>query len=282
MGLELGLQLYSVRQALQNDAVKTLEQVAEIGYRHLELAIHKIEAEYSVGGLNAAELKRHLGRLGMDTVSCHAMVQENDNLEDLFDFLEAVGSPTFVVPMGIFSNREEVLSFSDRLNRYGEAARKRGIDFYYHNHFQEFQVFEGEKILDTILNNTDPDLVKIELDTYWTVRGGEDPIHWLHKLGKRCDLIHQKDLPASATPVNYFDLYGADTQITMDIMYKTQIPEQFTESGEGILDITGYIDTIRSLGHPKYIFVEQDMTSRGELESIAISYRNMTKLLSEG
>lgn len=69
-------------------------------------------------------------------------------------------------------------------------------DFYYHNHFQEFQVFEGERILDTLLERTDPALVKFELDTYWTVRGGEDPIYWLRKLGERCNLVHRESRAA--------------------------------------------------------------------------------------
>ncbi len=281
MALELGLQLYSVRQALKNDVAATLEKVAAIGYKNLELALQNRDSNLHVGGLSASEFRKQAERLGMKTVSCHAMVHDENSLPPLLDFLAELGSPTLVIPIAFFENRRQTLDYCDRLNRYGEAARKKGIAFYYHNHFQEFQQFEGEKIMDTMLAHTDPALVKFELDTYWTVRGGEDPLQWLDKIGGRCDLVHQKDLPASVSTVNYFDVYGKDSPITLDTLYQTQDPIQFTESGEGVLDIKAYIGKIRSLGHVKTIFVEQDMTSRDELESVMISYRNMTKLLAE-
>ncbi|MFC4302173.1 sugar phosphate isomerase/epimerase family protein [Cohnella boryungensis] len=281
MGLELGLQLYSVRQAYKHDVTATLERVAEIGYKNLELALQNRDANLNAGGLSASEFRKRMERLGLKTVSCHAMVHGEDSLPPLLDFLTEVGSPTLIIPIAFFESRRQTLEYCDKLNRYGEAARKKGIDFYYHNHFQEFQRFEGEMIMDTMLAHTDPSLVKFELDTYWTVRGGEDPLQWLDKLGERCDLVHQKDLPASVSAVNYFDVYGKDSRITLDTLYQTQDPAQFTESGEGVLDIGAYIGKLRSLGHAKTIFVEQDMTSRDEFESVSISYRNMTKLLGE-
>ncbi len=281
MALELGLQLYSVRNALQNNAVEALEKAAEIGYRKLELALHNQDGRFQVGALSASEFRKQTERLGMATVSSHAMLHEDADPAPLLDFLEEIGSPTWVIPIAFFEDRRQVAAYCDQLNRYGEAARKRDIDFYYHHHFQEFQVFEGERIIDTMLALTDPALVKFELDTYWAARGGEDPVYWLRKLGARCDLVHQKDLPASVAMVNYFDVYGKDARITLDTLYKTQDAAQFTEAGEGVLDIPAYLAEIRKLGHARYIFVEQDMTSRGEWESVAISYRNMTKLLGD-
>ncbi|MFC5449842.1 sugar phosphate isomerase/epimerase family protein [Paenibacillus aestuarii] len=278
MSLELGLQLYSVRESLRQNPIDTLQRIAEIGYKNLELALQNKDANIQAAGMSAADFRREIEGLGMKTVSCHARVNEDD-MDRLLDFLQEIGSPTVVIPMALLNGRQHALDYCRTLNKYGEAARKRDISLYYHNHFQEFQEFEGEKIMDTLINNTDPELVKFELDTYWTVRGGEDPIHWIRKLGNRCDLFHQKDLPNSVEQVNFFEVFGTDAPITMDMMYQTQIPAQFTESGEGVLDIASYVKEIRSLNQAKYIFIEQDMTSRGELESIAISYRNMTELL---
>lgn len=279
MSLELGLQLYSVRESLQQNPMDTLQRIAEIGYKNLELALRNNDSEIQAAGMSAADFRREIEGLGLKTVSCHARVNDDIDMERLLDFLQEVGSPTLIIPMGLLAGRQHALEFCRSLNKYGEIARKRDITLYYHNHFQEFQEFEGEKIFDTLINNTDPELVKFELDTYWTVRGGEDPVHWIRKLGNRCDLFHQKDLPSTVEQVNYFEIYGTDASITMDLMYTTQDPAQFTESGEGVLDIASYIREIRNLNHGKYIFVEQDMTSRGELDSIAISYRNMSELL---
>lgn len=281
MGLDFGLQLFSVRKAMQQDVVGTLEKVAEIGYRNVELAArYDDNMGFQVAGLTGSELRKHLDTIDLKTVSCHAMFNEA-NWEQLMHLIDEVGSPTVIVPIAFFNNRQDVLDYCRFLNKHGELAKKRGIQLYYHNHFQEFQVFEGEKIIDTMLHHTDKELVKFELDTYWTVRGGEDPVQWLNKLGDRCDLIHQKDLPATAQPVSFFDIFGADSQITLETLYKTQEPQHFTEIGEGTLNIASYLDAFRSLGNAKYVFVEQDMTARDELESIGLSYRNIVKFLKK-
>jgi sugar phosphate isomerase/epimerase len=159
--------------------------------------------------------------------------------------------------------------------------KKQGVQLYYHNHFHEFQVFGDKSIFEMIVEDTDKDLVKIEFDTYWAVRGGQDPIYWMKKLGKRCDLIHQKDLPAGASPVNLFEKFGYDAKITIDSMWGTQDAEHFTEVGDGVLNIAGYLEVIRKYNQAKYIFIEQDMTKKTEFESIAVSFASMNRLLAE-
>src|SRR5262249_32274661 len=122
------------------------------------------------------------------------------------------------------------------------------VDFYYHNHFHEFQVLGGQAVMDLLLANTDSHLVKFEFDTYWAARGGADPVEWLLKLGNRCDLTHQKDLPSSAQPVNLFDVFGKDARITLQELLQTQKPEQFAEIGEGTMDLNTLIATMRQIG----------------------------------
>jgi sugar phosphate isomerase/epimerase len=135
--------------------------------------------------------------------------------------------------------------------------------------------------MDIMLENTDKELVKFEFDTYWAVRGGVDPIEWMKKLGDRCIMLHQKDLPTTAKPVNWFDVFGANSNITIDELYKTQDPDHFTEIGNGTLDIPAIIQAARDLGHASYIFVEQDVTAKNEVEGIAISYKNLNRMLNE-
>jgi sugar phosphate isomerase/epimerase len=135
-------------------------------------------------------------------------------------------------------------------------------------------------VIDLLLENTDPSLVKFEFDTYWAARGGADPVAWMRKLGSRCDLIHQKDRPATARPVNWFDAFGAGSTITLDNLIKTQGTDQFTEVGEGEMDIAAIVRVARELGFARYIFVEQDVSGRGELESIGISYNALSRILA--
>ncbi|MCS7461191.1 sugar phosphate isomerase/epimerase [Paenibacillus doosanensis] len=283
MSLELGLQLYTVRHELMKDPVGALEKVAELGYSNLELAIHYSDAEgvggYSVYGLRAPELKRCLDRLNMKALNAQMFPIESVNWDYLIPFAQEIGMPAASISMHMFKNKQAVLDFSDQLNRCGETCQKHGLDFYYHNHFQEFQKFDGVYVMDLILQHTDPALVKIEFDTYWALRGGVDPCEYLRVLGNRCDLVHQKDMPASALPVNWFDVFGVDSDITLDKKLGTSSPEQFTEIGSGVMDIAAIIQTVRDMGIVKTIFIEQDFSALNQFDCAKINFAQMTKLL---
>jgi sugar phosphate isomerase/epimerase len=280
MSLDFGLQLFSVRESLRQDAVGTLEKIAEIGYRHLQPAIHGPDLDQVAGTLNAREFRKRVDGLGMTVQSIHARVDEQTDWDRMIALNQELGSSAIALPIAYFADRAGTLAFAAALNRYGEVCRAHGLRFYYHNHFQEFQVMAEETVMDLLLQNTDPDLVGIEFDTYWAARGGADPVEWLLKLGDRCDLTHQKDLPAAAKPVNLFDVFGKDARITLRELNQTQKPDQFAEVGEGTMDLPALIETMRRTG-VKYVFVEQDMTPRDEIESIRISYRKMVALLQQ-
>ncbi|CAM4346246.1 sugar phosphate isomerase/epimerase [Paenibacillus alkaliterrae] len=275
MSLQFGLQLYSVRDELKKDYWGTLEKLAAIGYKNLEIANHNAEEGLEP---DATELRKRLDALGMKVVSTH--IDPIDRYEDIIAYNKELGSSAVALGIAFFKNKQEVLDMCKQFNRHGEVYKKAGIDFYYHNHFQEFQKFDGQYIMDIILENTDKDLVKVELDTYWTVRGGVDPIAYLHKLGDRCDLVHQKDLTAAAQPVNLLEVVGEDADITFERFIGVLQEDHFSEVGEGTLDIAGIINAVKEIGAAKYIFVEQDMTARNQLESVEISYRNISKLFA--
>lgn len=266
----IGLQMYSVRDAFGRDYVGTLERVAAIGFRHLEWGVPS--------GL--PDLRRHLDRLGLRVVSFMTFVHAQTDWAQVFAACHELGSTAIGSGVAFFSTTEDVLALCDALNRAGERCRAEGLQLYYHNHIQEFQAIDGQRAFDLLLAHTDPQLVKFEFDPYWAVRGGSDPRAWLRKLGDRCDLLHLKDLPATARPVNGFDVFGADTPITMTELLQTQGAEQFADIGEGTLDILGIVQTVRDLGHARYLFVEREATDKqDEFASVATSYTNMEPLL---
>jgi sugar phosphate isomerase/epimerase len=279
MSLEVGLQLYSVRQALQRDAVGTIEKIAAIGYKHLEPAVHRAGTDVVAGALSASELRKRADALGMDVPSLHIRVDEQTDWDWLIGLTRELGSSAVVVPIAYFTDRASVLEYAHALNRYGERCRENGLDFYYHNHFQEFQVLDGQTVMDLLVENTDRELVRFELDTYWAARGGADPVAWLLKLGDRCDLTHQKDLPATTRPVNLFEVFGKDARITLNELNQTQDPRQFAEVGEGTMDVRTLLATMRRIG-VRYVIVEQDVSARDEIESVRISFQNLTALLT--
>ena len=131
-----------------------------------------------------------------------------------------------------------------------------------------------------MIDEMDKDLVMFEFDTYWATRGGQDPIYWLKKLGKRCDLLHQKDLPASVPQPNLFRRFGYDAPINIDMFWSLQDPTEYVEVGEGVLDLPVIIAAFRRYNGARYIFIEQDMSKLTEAESIKVSLANMTRFLA--
>jgi sugar phosphate isomerase/epimerase len=210
MNPEIGLQLFSVKNVLGRDYAGTLEKVAAIGYKNLEL-ISTVSEDGLVFGqdLHPSEHRRLLDSLGLKAVASHFMPKDDRSWEKVAESTVETGASALVIPFALFKDRQDVLSFCQKTNHAAGICKKQGVQLYYHNHVQEFEVFEGQMVLDTMLENLDSDLVMYEFDTYWAIRGGQDPIAWIRKLGRRCDLLHQKDLPAGVQPVNLFDLAAA-------------------------------------------------------------------------
>ena len=281
MNPKLGLQLWSVRNALQEDYVGTLEKVAAIGYRNLELITTVTDQGLIFGNdLTATQLLQHLTDKGLQAVSCHIVPGPDTKWDRVVGDLQTLGVKHLGCAIAFFDNQQEVLRFCNTFNRDAEVCKKNGIQYYYHNHFHEFQLFEGQSIMDTMIEKLDEDLVKFEFDSYWAMRGGQDPVAWIQKFGERCGLLHQKDMPAETQPVNLFEQFPADRVVGMtELIESTKGDDQFTEVGKGMMDVPAIIDAARKYAQVPYLFVEQDKSSNGELESIAISYTYLAPLL---
>ena len=277
------MQLWSVRSNLEKDFVGTLEKIAEIGYKDLQVNSHEITPERMTfgKGVRAPELCKQLDRFGLRAASAHFIPTADMRLEAIAEDLKVLGTDTLAIAAWFWSNQKDVIEWNHKFNQYGEALKKLGIQLYYHNYFHEFQVFGDKSIYEMLMDDLDKDLVMYEFDTYWAVRGGQDPIYWLKKLGRRCDQIHQKDLPASTRPIILFEKFGYDAELNVDALWKTQDPSHFTEVGEGILNIPGYIQAARKYNQARYIFIEQDMTNKTEMDSIAVNFTKMNSLMAE-
>jgi sugar phosphate isomerase/epimerase len=238
----IALQPYTVRDELAKDYLGTLSRIAEVGYQAVELGPPP-------EGISIDALKQHLTQIGLGVVGAHAgIAQLTDGLDDLSAYLHEVGG-TYVAISYRFGSRQDVLDAARQFNTIGQRCRERGIQFLYHNHNWEFTRFDGEYALDTLLAETDPELVKMELDTYWVQRGGEDPVAYLRRLHGRCPLLHVKDVEPGEE-------------------------QFFAEVGEGTLDWGAILREAEAAG-TQWLVVEQDRSRRPVFESIAISYRNL-------
>ncbi|WP_419875409.1 Gfo/Idh/MocA family oxidoreductase [Candidatus Pristimantibacillus sp. PTI5] len=280
MTMQIGLQLITVKNTFAKNRLKTLKEIAKIGYQYIELPIEKNQpGAFNIDEMPANNLNNMLKESGLRVLGTHISIDNDSDIAALIAYNQEIESTRVVVPMTLFKNKEDVLSFSQRLNSYGKQFKENGIQLYYHNHFQEFQRFDNEFVLDVILASTNPEYVKIELDTYWAVRAGVDILSYIQKLGDRCGLIHQKDMPASMAPVNIFESINPNKEIDMTDFYPLFTEDSFSEIGQGVMDIQGIVKAAERWTKTEFVIVEQDVTARSELESITISYKALAKIM---
>ncbi|MDD9792393.1 sugar phosphate isomerase/epimerase family protein [Priestia megaterium] len=282
MSLQIGLQLFSAKKAFTNDRRGALKRIAQIGYQHIEVPVDfSGQDSFGIGELTASSLKHMTDQVGLNIIATHVLVTDESQWEQVINYNKEIGCEKVIIPLVFFKDYQAVKTFSETLNRFGKQLKENGMKLYYHNHFHEFQRFNGEYALDILLEHTDSDLVGIELDTYWALRAGIDVNAYLKKLGSRCEFIHQKDLPASVEQANIFEMINEKSEITLETLQPFVVPENFTETGEGVIDIATIIRTAESSTDTQYIIVEQDATFRDELESIEISYKNLSSLMKK-
>ena len=190
----IGLQLYTVRELFEKDPVRTLEQVAAIGYR---------EVEFGGGGYEAMDhalLRRTMDRLRLTAPSVHIGY---DALLGRFDqsvaMAKTLGAGTVVLPYMTDEHRT-LAGWSAALpniDRFAGELRRVGLGFAYHNHDFEFATKPGGvSLFERLLKETDPALVRIELDLYWAAFAGEDVPALIDRLGSRLYAYHVKDMRA--------------------------------------------------------------------------------------
>ena len=276
MAPKIGIQLYSVKNAIRERPYEVLRQISEAGYRYVEAANHRAEEDPGVGfGMPARELKGLLDELGLQIVGCHVNPLREELLPAVLDYHAELGSTQIGCDIEFYPHGD--LDYLKRrcqfFNRIGELCQERGMRYYYHNHYQEFQPLGEGTVYDFIMEHTDPGLVYAELDTYWAARGGQDPVKLLEKYGDRLILLHQKDFPAGLSePLCMFDGLGdPQGEIDGEVFQNTKNPLAFTEIGTGILPIQDYIEAALSCPGLEYILLEQDATQMDELDSIRTS-----------
>lgn len=241
---QIALQMYTVRDRTAQDFAGTLRQVAEMGYRAIELA--------GFGGLSATELRSALDDCGLRAMAAHvAYAQFEERAEDVCTELKGLGCDFAVVPSlpQEFRTDEALLREAvANFNRWGAVARDAGLRFAYHNHAFEFAPLANGTAYDILVGATDPDLVKLELDLFWVQYGGVDAVELTRKLGSRAPLLHVKDMAAGEE--------RADTPV-----------------GTGILPWSDILAAGAAIGAEWYI-VEQDHPN-DSIEDVRTSLRNL-------
>jgi sugar phosphate isomerase/epimerase len=199
----IGLQLYSIRDSITKDVPGAIAKVAKMGYTFVE------PAGYSNGkfyGMEPAEFKALCEKNNLGILSSHTGQALPDSANwaktmawwDECIAAHAVLGVKFIVQpfMGneAYQSLDTLKRYCDYFNLIGEKCKSKGIRFGYHNHDKEFSTrLDGQTIYDFMIANTDPAKVMFEMDLYWTVVGGANPVDYFNKYPGRFELWHIKD-----------------------------------------------------------------------------------------
>lgn len=246
--IEPGLQLYTVRKRLKKDFAGTLEAVAAIGYKEVQVSPR--------AGHTPAEIRKMLDAAGLVCPSIHFDMRSGVEAE--IEAAGVLGASTvflsapvqiFIIEDGKFRGmRDDVTldewrAIADKLNETGEKFKRAGLVYGYHNHAFEFAPIDGMLPFDVLLERTDPALVAIELDLGWLQVGGADPLPYIERFPGRFPVCHVKDVLADGT---------------------------FVDPGKGTVDFARTFARAERAGL-KHFFVEHD-TAQNPLATAAAGY----------
>jgi sugar phosphate isomerase/epimerase len=186
---KVGLQLYTVRDLMKADLPGTLRKVAQIGYKEVEFAGYY--------GRSPAQIKALLKQNGLTSPSSHIGLDilEKDSVRAFAD-AKSIGHSWVTMPYIPEERRKTMDDWNkiiDLLNQLGPQAKAAGLRLAYHNHDFEIRPVNGVRPLDIMLDKTDPSLVDFEMDLYWVVFGGGDPLDFFARHPKRFAMVHVKD-----------------------------------------------------------------------------------------
>jgi sugar phosphate isomerase/epimerase len=285
-GDAIGLQLYTVGTLMDADTKGTLQKLAAIGYKNLESASGSKGLYY---GYKPKEFAAMVKDMGMTWRSAHvggapftlpmlmklattakdsAQIQKyapmiahmpkganlQDNAQQLADEAAEGGLEYLVCAAIPTKTMDDVKIAVDVFGKAGEACKKAGVQFVFHNHSFEFVPINGVVPYDYIMANTDKDLVKSELDLGWATVAGQNPVELFKKYHGRIPLWHVKDMDKT-----------------------TKEP---TEIGSGYIDFKPIFDARHTAGM-KYFFIEQDAVGAPTtMENVTNDYNNLKKVLS--
>ncbi|WP_461189033.1 sugar phosphate isomerase/epimerase family protein [Arthrobacter sp. Z4-13] len=186
--MSYSLQLYTLRNAIQEDLPATIKKVADIGFTQVE--------PYNFVA-TAKELGAALRGNGLTAPSGHAPLLSQDQ-DGIFAAAKELGITTVIepfIPADRWQTAEDVQATAAKLNQAARKGAEYGIRVGYHNHQWELEsTIEGRTALEYFTDLLDPELV-LEVDTYWVAVAGQDPVDILTKLGDRVKFIHIKDGP---------------------------------------------------------------------------------------
>lgn len=261
------LQLYTIREAMGKDAPGSLKKVSDIGYKYVELASYANGKFY---GYEPSEFKKIVNDLGMECLSSHAGVDAKgislDAAKKMAEDHAKLGVKYCMQPWIVDEARKTIASYQRMAadwNMVGKIMKENSIQFGYHNHNFEFDTVEGKvPYFDIMMTELDKDLITFELDIFWAIKAGQNPVELFKKYPGRFQLFHMKDMYTHEAP--FFKVSTND----------------FAPVGAGVINFKEIL-AAKKIAGMKYMIVEQDSTKdNNPFGAIQTSITNLiTKIL---
>lgn len=249
----IGLQLYSLREAMEEDVSGTLQKVADMGYKRLETAGYK---DGKIYGYEPSEFRKMVENLGMSVTSAHCGRSWDPEKEEeimewwdtALDTHKASGCRYVIQPsFPIGDELEDIKVYIDYFNKVADLAAKKGLKFGFHNHSREFEKRGGQVIMDYMIQNSNDNMF-FELDVYWATKGGVDPVDYINKYGKKITLFHIKDesIIGESGTIDFEPIFNAAykngiTDYYVEVEKYTLPAENCVEKSFDFLDVALYV-----------------------------------------
>ena len=245
----IGIQLYTVREAMKASVPKTLAAVAKAGYKEVEFA--------GYFGHSAADIRKMLDDVGLTAPSSHVQMSDlGDNWGSMLEYARTVGHE-YIVVAWIDADERTIPGYMKIAARFNAAATRAidgGVKLGYHNYSFEFTPIDGQVPYDLLLRECDPQKVAMEIDVFWMKQGGGDPVHYMTQHPGRFPMLHVKDMGPSPK------------RAMMDV-------------GKGTIDWKAIFRAGR-MGGVRHVFVEHDET-KDTAATMLNSYRYLRALCYE-
>jgi sugar phosphate isomerase/epimerase len=238
--LNLGLQLYTVREQTEQDFEGTLKKVAELGYKGVEF--------HDFFGRSSAEVKKLLDENGLVAIGTHTQYASMlEDLDSIITYNKEIGNKYIIVPYLSEEQRKWDEVFAN-LKVLGEKCKEQDMVLLYHNHDFEFtESYNGKTVFDAMYEEVPATLLEVEMDTCWVHFAGFDAVEYIHKYAGRLPLVHWKDVKRQAD----------GSALTV-------------EFGHGEVNLAAIAEAADQIG-AEWIVVEQDTCQNPPLESITTS-----------
>lgn len=251
----IGLQLYTLRDTIPQDPKGVLQKISSFGYKELETFAY---GDGKIFGMAFKEFGSYVKSLGMRVCSGHYGLDlaKSDKWEKAVADAKSIGQQYMVVPYIQDTERKSIDDYKKicaSLNRAGEVCNKNGVRFGYHNHAFEFDTLDGQIPYDVMLAELDPKNVGMEMDIYWVVRAGKDPVAYFEKYPGRFEQWHIKDMDKNNKDRN-------------------------ADVGSGSIDFKILFSKAKLAGM-KHFYVEQESYPGAPIDSVAASIKNLKSIL---